>query len=338
MGNFNAVKANGNATIAINWINKNDKNDKPEILPYRENPGVFDESGNINKENLGKPVTCIEMPGGKYVTNEENIFPNLHSYTVIGNEKDISDLWNKLQPKSIDDQIKEKEKELDELKKKRDAEDANAQKIIDKIKDLIGKGGDPSTILEKIKELNITFPWLQISKKPGWELPEGAPKIKFPTMPSSELPEGTPDVKFPTMPSNELPEGTPDVKFPTMPGEKIDPGFEIEPPKSEELKPLDAIDGKIATQKAPEKRAKNGLNLADAYKIMDYIHNKHRVKSKDGSSYIDLRNLSPAEQNLYNQAVSAANELNPRSMVYDISGLDTSKADELIKKFEQENS
>lgn len=338
MGNFNAVKANGNATIAINWINKNDKNDKPEIVPYRENPGLFDESGKINKENFGKPVACIEMPGGKYVINGGDNNFNIPSVTMPGDKNDISDFFNKLQPKSIDEQIKEKEKELDELKKKRDAEDANAQKIIDKIKDIIGKDVDPSTILEKIKELNITFPWLQISKKPGGESPEGAPKIKFPTMPSNELPEGTPEVKFPTMPSNELPEGTPDVKFPTMPGEKIDPGFEIEPPKSEELKPLDAIDGKIATQKAPEKRAENGLNLADAYKIMDYIHDKHRVKAEDGSTYIDLTNLSPAEQNLYNQAVRAANEINPKSMVYDVSGLDTSKADELIKKFEEENN
>ncbi len=119
----------------------------------------------------------------------------------------------------------------------------------------------------------------------------------------------------------------------------IDPGFKIKPSDMGIFPKTGAVDeNKRTYQKAPDKRAKNGLNLADAYKIMDYIHDKHRVKSKDGSSYIDLRNLSPAEQNLYNQAVRAANEINPKSMVYDVSGLDTSKADELIKKFEEENS
>ena len=126
--------------------------------------------------------------------------------------------------------------------------------------------------------------------------------------------------------------GKKSIESEEKPGDN-DSGFKLKPSAIGNLpKTVPVEENKRTYQKAPDKRAKNGLNLADVYKIMDYIHNKHRVKSKDGSSYIDLRNLSPAEQNLYNQAVSAANELNPRSMVYDISGLDTSKADELNKK------
>ena len=52
--------------------------------------------------------------------------------------------------------------------------------------------------------------------------------------------------------------------------------------------------GEITSMKAPETRAKNGLNLADANKIMRYIEQRHDT----GSSY-DLTNLSPAEAELY---------------------------------------
>ena len=124
-----------------------------------------------------------------------------------------------------------------------------------------------------------------------------------------------------------------EVKIPEgLTPDKIIPGLQVKFPAG-----VDSISkkpaGEITSMKAPETRAKNGLNLADANKIMRYIEQRHDT----GSSY-DLTNLSPAEAELYKKASIAVAELNPHNFIYDISDLDTSVADELIKKFEQENS
>ena len=287
-------------TIGINWVDKNKKTEEPKKLPGTVTPDMFDENGRIRTEIFEKPQIAA-----KDQSQENPSKKSVSSQFGNGNETDFNsnyDDWKKNLPEDLAELVGNTESLLKELE---DIQNKKQNSLLDFIEWMKKHGKKP----------------IESEEKPGDN--DSGFKIELPK--DKEAGINDPGFKI-ELPKNEKPND-------------IDPGFKLKPSAIGILpKTVPVEENKRTYQKAPDKRAKNGLNLADAYKIMDYIHNKHRVKSKDGSSYIDLRNLSPAEQNLYNQAVSAANELNPRSMVYDISGLDTSKADELIKKFEEENS
>lgn len=299
-----------------------------------------------NAEDYSIAIYYPDNKDGKTIT-----LPNRHPSIkpVFPSSINLEDLLEKLGKgkgeKSVEDQIKEKEKELAELKEiqekfnktdkdqngklsKQEFSDAIVKEyqetgklpegytnigdyIADQMKDFdrydTNKSGDlDSNEFQNLIQKAISWAKLKLA---GSDDTDSTPPIQMPHM---KIIDFTPREEI----SNsklELGLGK-DINIPSLKGKNVN------------------NDGKIHAQKAPDKRASNGLNLADAYKIMRYIEAKH-----DNGSFIDLRKMSPAESQLYSIAARAAGELNPYSHIYDVKDLDTSVADEMIKKFEEEN-
>lgn len=311
MGHLSLVKSD-TLTITINRFDKNKKNEEAKTLPGEVTPDMVDKNGRIRTENFEKPQIAAKNDGYNQQADSAVTVP------LGGNNAEFDYNFNFLK-KNLPLDYSETYNNASALLKNLEENYNDKNDVLAVIKEWIKRHGGNN--IENGENNEGTNPGNDI-ELPGAEEPndiDPGVTIKPPKVGSEHNDPGY---------NIELPKDS----------ENIDPGFKIKPSEIGEFPRTEAVKGNKRTyQKAPEKRAKNGLNLADAYKIMDYIQQRHKVTDKNGS-YYDMRNLSPAEEQLYSMAVRAVNELNPRSMVYDTSNLDTSKADELIKKFEEENS